>query len=131
MLTKIEGILNSRTLTPLSSDPGEVDCLTPGHFLIGQPLLSLTEQDITEVNQNLLTRWQLLQQCHQNFWKRWSREYLSVLQKRSKKDQMGSTLTINDVVIIKAPNVPPTVWKIGRVTQIHPGSDNVVRVVRI
>lgn len=73
LLTRIEAILNSRPLTPLSSDPLEVDSLTPGNFLIGGPLLSLPEPAWNETPSNLLSRWQLVQATAQRFWRRWTR----------------------------------------------------------
>lgn len=131
ILTRVEGILNSRPLTPLSSDPNDVDCLTPGHFLIGQPLVALPDRDVMEVKLHILNRWQLLRQCVQQFWNRWSREYLSSLQQRSKWNVSSADLKINDVVIIKTPHLPPTQWKTGRITEVHPGKDNIVRVVTL
>ncbi|XP_029346336.1 uncharacterized protein LOC115034258 [Acyrthosiphon pisum] len=89
LVTRIERILNSRPLTPVSSDPNDLVPLTPGHFLIGQPLHALPELNVSQVPLNRLNRWQLIRQCHQSFWKRWVKEYLTTLQGRQKWFQKG------------------------------------------
>jgi len=38
---------------------------------------------------------------------------------------------LNDVFIIRTPNVPPIVWRTGYVTKAHPGADGVVLVVTL
>lgn len=81
ILTQIEAILNSRPLLPLSSDPTELNVLTPGHFLIGNSLVSFPERDVSEHKENRLNRWQRCTQVQQLFWKRWSKEYLNLLTK--------------------------------------------------
>ncbi|GFX89181.1 uncharacterized protein TNCV_20771 [Trichonephila clavipes] len=43
IITQIEGILNSRPITPLSEDIDDLEVLTPGHFLIGRPITSISE----------------------------------------------------------------------------------------
>jgi len=40
-----------------------------------------------------------------------------------------TNLAVNDLVIIKEPNVPPLRWRMARVEQVFPGADGVVRVV--
>ncbi|XP_055386622.1 uncharacterized protein LOC129615436 [Condylostylus longicornis] len=54
-----EAILNSRPLTPLSSNPNDLSVLTPGHFLIGEPLTSLQEPNKSTQNLSSLSRWKL------------------------------------------------------------------------
>lgn len=65
---KIEAILNSRPLTPLSSDPNDPIALTPGHFLIGDALMSLPEADLSHLPANRLSTWQHNQMMRQHFW---------------------------------------------------------------
>jgi hypothetical protein len=57
LLIRIEACLNSRPITPISSDPNDLQPLTPGHFLIGEPLNNFPEYDFKEVPINRLARW--------------------------------------------------------------------------
>lgn len=129
LLTQIEAILNSRPLCTASDDPNELELLTPGHFLIGQPLVALPQPDYTELPPTRLSRWQLLQQATRHFWKRWSQEYLHQLQQRQKWFTHQPNLTLGDVVLIKDQNLPPLSWKMGRISELFPGADGIVRVV--
>lgn len=69
-LTQIEAVLNYRPLCPVSNDPLDLNMLTPGHLLIGQPLLALPEPCLLNVSENTLNLWQTIPQCYQVFWKR-------------------------------------------------------------
>jgi len=129
--TRIEAILNSRPITALSIDPNDLRALSPGDFLVGEPLVAVPEPDITHVPINRLNRWELLRQMYQSFWKRWSSEYLSTLQGRSKWFRQKPNVKIGDLVLVQTPNQPPMNWKLGRIENIYPGQDGVVRVVTI
>ncbi|XP_060536764.1 uncharacterized protein LOC132708412 [Cylas formicarius] len=54
VVVQIEAILNSRPLLPLSSDPTDLQSLTPGHLLIGGNLLATPQHDVTEIPSNRL-----------------------------------------------------------------------------
>ena len=57
VLTQIEACLNSRPLTPVNSpDDDGISALTPGHFLIGQPLTSLPDSQLSYRSISLLRR---------------------------------------------------------------------------
>lgn len=131
LVVRIEGVLNSRPLQPLSSDPNDLEALTPGHFLIGQPLLAMPEDEFTDISTNRLQRWQLIRQALQCFWRRWSHEYLHTLQGRKKWFKQTDNLAVGDLVAIHSPTRPPMAWQLGRITEVHSGPDGVVRVVTI
>nr|XP_031829449.1 uncharacterized protein LOC116425623 [Nomia melanderi] len=63
---EIEAILNSRPLTPLSSDPNDPSALSPAHFLIGNSLTSMPETDFKDTATNRLSHWQHIQKVPTN-----------------------------------------------------------------
>lgn len=131
VLVQVEAILNSRPLTPISSSPVDLEPLTPSHFLIGRSLLSVPEPDFTNTNENRLSRFQRVQQLRQQFWRRWSVEYIAELQTRCRWKQTASQLEPGALVLIKDKNLPPLSWQLGRVTDLYPGTDGKVRVASI
>jgi len=131
LTSRIEAILNSRPLTPFSSDPHDYRPLTSGDFLIGAPLVAIPEPNILSVPKNRLNRWELLRQLHQSFWKRWSMEYLTLLQGRTKWTHHQPNVQPDDLVLLISPNQPPTQWSLGKIERTHPGTDGVVRVATV
>ena len=127
---EIEGILNSRPLTPLSSDPNDLTVLTPGHFLIGDSITNMPEQNLLNVPSGRLSSWQQVQQIKQHFWNRWYKEYLHELTVR-KKWHKGYThnMQVGTIVTIRDDNLPPMRWSLGRVIATMPGKDGIIRVV--
>lgn len=131
LITRIEGMMNSRPITPLSSDPSDLEALTPGHFLVGGPLMTPLEPDVRSIPLNRLKRWQVVQQFSQHIWARWQKEYLYTLQERNKWINPKRNIEINDLVVIHEDNLPPLSWKLGRVLSVSPGTDGIVRVVHL
>jgi hypothetical protein len=113
---------------PIEPSTAPPTALTPGHFLTLAPLTCLPEPNLEHVKLNRLSRWQLLQRMHQSFWDRWHREYLHTLQQRSKWHKPQTDLSRGTLVLIKNDQVPPLQWNLGRVEDIHPGADGVIRV---
>lgn len=128
---KIEAVLNSRPLCPLSSDPNDLEALTPGHFLIGQPLNALPEYPFRDVKSSRLSRFELLQQMTQSFWHRWSLEYLHLLQQRVKWTDKSDPPKAGDLVLLKESNLLPLYWRRGRIIKLLYGSDGVPRVAEV
>ena len=84
-LTEVEGIINSRPLSYVSSNDLE-EPLIPAHLLIGQCILSLSDTAVStgsngdnnfEVSsEELHARAHNLNSTLTNFWNRWRQEYL-------------------------------------------------------
>ncbi|XP_015116604.1 uncharacterized protein LOC107040851 [Diachasma alloeum] len=124
-------VLNSRPLEPLTDDPDDCSALTPWHFLIGQAPTTLPEPSLEQLNVSRLSRWQLIQQKLQGFWKRWSTGYLQRLQAISKWHHPTHQIRIGSLVLLTDERFPPAKWPLARVTALHPGSDGLTRVVTI
>ncbi|KYN22367.1 hypothetical protein ALC57_05237 [Trachymyrmex cornetzi] len=130
VVVQIEACLNSRPLTPMSSHPDDLQVLTPGYFIIGEALNALPDYKLSETPVNRLTRYQLITQLKQNFWSRWSREYIAQQQHRFEwKCVKDTNIKIGNMVLIKNENTPPMIWPLDRITETHPGSDGITRVV--
>ncbi|XP_070142077.1 uncharacterized protein [Drosophila kikkawai] len=129
LLIQIEGLLNSRPLCAPSDH--SLNPLTPSHFLTGQPLTSVPEPSVLDVNINRLQRWRQLQAKIQGFWKRWNLEYVNTLQARTKWQQDAQNIAMDTLVVLKEPNQPRSKWLLGRVVEMHPGQDQRVRVVTV
>ncbi|XP_053618244.1 uncharacterized protein LOC128679812 [Plodia interpunctella] len=131
-LCQIEACLNSRPLCPIDdSDAENLDVLTPGHFLVGEAPMNVPDPDLKDVNWNRLSRWQHSQRLVQNFWRKWQTEYLSRLQQRPKWFKQNKEFQVGDIVVLKEENLPPCKWVLGRITDKHPGEDNICRVYSI
>lgn len=131
VLVKVEACLNSRPLHPMSADPADFDVLTPGHFLVGEPTVTIPEISVLEKQPSTLTRWKLTQQLVQRIWARWSADYLHTLQQRKKWQLKEPNICVGDLVLVLEDNQPPTKWAVGRITETHPGSDGLIRVVTV
>ncbi|XP_067204116.1 uncharacterized protein [Linepithema humile] len=130
-VTEVEGIVNSRPITYILSDPNDLLVLSPAQYLIGKPLTALSEGDLSHIPVNRLSVWQHINKVRQDFWARWSLEYLNELQTRSKWKKDGTNLEVGTVVCVKDKTLPCNQWLLGRITQIHPGDDGVVRTATI
>lgn len=133
LAVQIEAVLNSRPLCPVSSDPNDLTALTPGHFLTLEPLSSVPDVDLSHLSISRLSRWQLVQQMHRDFWKRWKTEYLHTFHQRSKwsKTHCFDSAEVGSLVLIKDELLSPLKWSVGRIVTLHPGADGVARVASV
>lgn len=131
VLIQIEGILNSRPITSMSSDPNDMSCLTPAHFLTGASLTGVPEPDYVNEPVHRLSFWKQCQQIQQNFFKQWSKQYLTMLQNRPKWKGEQPNLTVGSLVLLRSDNIAPLRWPMGRIVNVYPGRDNKVRALDV
>ncbi|XP_049869459.1 uncharacterized protein LOC126369201 isoform X2 [Pectinophora gossypiella] len=127
VIIQIEGILNARPLTPMSSDPSDLSYLTPSHFLTGAPITAFPEQDLTDIPTNKLHFWEQCTKIKQNFFKQWQKQYLSMLQNRPKWKTSTPNIDVGTLIILRDNNIMPFQWPMARVVKLYPGNDNKVR----
>lgn len=131
LLCQIEACLNSRPISALHDDPNDFSVLTPGHFLIGRPLVSPPEESTLEIDPNRLSRWQLVRAMVERIWRSWSSDYLHTLQQRQKWQETRPEIKIHELVLLKNNLLPPSKWELARVIAVHPGPDDHVRVITL
>lgn len=126
--TGAEDIVNSRPLGYQSNNPTDFRALTPNMFLHGRldgfsfpPNIDRTDFDIRK-------RWRHVQDALRHVWRRFLREIIPTLGIRQKWTNDGRNFQVNDEVLIIDPNAPRYRWNIGRVSNVYPGRDGVVRV---
>ena len=127
---RIESCLNSRPLSPLSSDPADISALSPSHFLIGRALRAPPTSPADE-NTVGVTRWRMLEAMREHFWRRWRKEVLNKFQVRSRWLVERSTPEVRDLVLLTDDSQPALHWPLARVEQLHTGSDGLTRVITL
>ena len=132
LLTEVESILNSRPITHLSNNPDDLDPLTPNHILLGLHknwpfVVTSDEKDITSRRM-----WRQVQAISQMFWERWRKEYIPELAKRNKwKEKLQERFRMGELVILVDEDKRKSTWSLGRIAEMLPGDDGIVRVVTI
>ncbi|XP_071582382.1 uncharacterized protein [Temnothorax nylanderi] len=131
LLCKIEACLNSRPLGALTDSFDDYDPLTPGHFLIGAAITAIPEPSVLHIQENRLSRWQLIRHITERFWKIWQTDYVNTLQQRVKWRKAQPSIKVGSMVLVRNSTLPPCKWELGRVIRCHEGSDGLVRVVSV
>uniref|UniRef100_A0ABD2W1X8 Integrase catalytic domain-containing protein n=1 Tax=Trichogramma kaykai TaxID=54128 RepID=A0ABD2W1X8_9HYME len=134
LLVSIESILNSRSLTPITGTPDDLDALTGGLLATGTSLTSLPDRlSPSDRPLDTLSHWQLVRGLRDRFWSRWSREYLNTLHQRHRWTQPRQNLQVGDLVVLLDSTLlrPDGRWPLGRVISVHPGKDGLVRTATV
>ena len=106
-LVEAEGILNSRPITHVSSDAGDVEALTPNHLLLLRANPSYEDVNVGDREVNSTKLWRQSQALANFFWRRFSKEYFPSLSESKKwNSEKKQNLKVGDVVLVAEPNQP-------------------------
>ncbi|KAK0146726.1 hypothetical protein N1851_013933 [Merluccius polli] len=131
VLCEVEAIINGRPITKASTDPNDLEALTPNHLLLLKTKPSLPPGQLQKEDIYARCRWRQVQYISNLFWKRWIAEYLPQLQERQKWSGVKRNFIPGDIVIIVDDSAPRNSWLTGRIIQTIPDRRGLVRLVRI
>ena len=132
LLTEVECIINSRPLTVPTSDPEDLDPLTPNHILTMKSRVVMPPPgNFQRADLYLCKRWKRVQYLSNVFWSRWRKEYVQNLQQRGKWNRPQRNFEKGDLVLIVDDRVPRNDWNMAQVVDVHPDSNGQVRSVRV
>ncbi len=134
LLTEAESVVNSRPLTVYNlTEPGTLEPITPNHLLTGKSEIVLQPPgNFTRPDLYTRKRWRRVQYLTNQFWRRWQKEYNSLVQcKRQKWTRERRNTRIGDIVMVRDDDLARNNWKLGKVVEVFPGDDHLVRKVRV
>ena len=132
VLLDVEVALNNRPLSYVEEDL-QLPLLTPNMLQFGCPNLLPDPEAHHQENPDLRKRARYLARCKDVTRKRWSAEYLRGLRERHnmKHNKRQLSVTSGDVIIIKGDEKNRGQWRLGIVDELFPGSDGVIRAVKL
>lgn len=129
VLCDCESIINSRPLTYMSSEPGDLQPLTPEMFLREQQGSGLPDCDAID-RKSLCKRVQYLRKIRDDLRCRFRSEYLGQL-KFFRKNAPHRTVKIGEIVLIGNDQEKRLDWPLGMVSELVPGRDGQIRLVKL
>ena len=107
LMCEVEAIVNSRPLTPVSTDSDDINPLTPNMLLTMKSNVILPPPGhFQREDMYMRKRWRHVLHLANLFWSHWKREYLSTLQERQKWNVPKRNLQIDDVILLKDDGLP-------------------------
>ena len=133
LLCEVEAVINNCPLTTESlSDPLSLLPLTPSTLLTGKTKLILPHPGkFQREDVYCKLRWRRIQHIANEFWSRWSKEYLKSLQARQKWTCQRRDFTEGDIVLLKDDNTRRNKWPMARVTAARRDHQGQVRSVTV
>ena len=132
LFVEVEAIVNSRPLCSESLSDESIEPLTPNHLLTMKTKVVLPPPGVFQrADVYCRKRWRAVQYLANEFWTRWRKEYVLNLQQRQKWTSAHPNLGMDDVVLVADLDCPRNQWPMGRIVEVYPSDDGLVRKVRV
>ena len=128
LMAEVTGIVNSRPISALLSDQPQP--LTPNMLLTMKTRPLLSAPGTFTKDQYSRKYWRRAQYLADQFWLRWKREYLQLLQSRTKWNEKKDNLQVGDIVLLKQDSHRND-WPMGKVTEAIKSKDGKVRKAQV
>ena len=130
----VECLTNSYPLSYPSSypsnDPKNLQPLMPNHFILSQASSAALRGPFKGIRDSH-KRFEYVQVLVQQIWKWFVWEYLPTLMWRVKWKCKGCQLQVNNIVLLVDDNTPRGKWNLGKITEVYPSWDGIVRNIMI
>ncbi len=127
LMCLVENVVNNRPITTVSMSPQDPEPLTPNHLLLLRaetcPPGFFKADDIYARQ-----RYRQVHYLADVFWRRWVREYLPGLQRRTKWINETRELKAGDLVLLIDNTLPRNQWSMGRLLENVSGSKRSVQI---
>ncbi len=132
LLVEVEAIVNSRPLSTETLLDDTVEPLCPSSLLTMKTKVVLPPPGVFQrTDVYCRKRWRAVQYLANEFWTRWRKEYLMGLQERQKWNTARPNLEVGDVVLLVDEDVKRNKWPMGRIREVFPSEDGLVRTVSV
>jgi len=134
VLVEVEASVNNRPLTYVDVD-GVDEAITPNHLIYSRalPVISLRQNEVqpSQLRSSKGMRLHFLhkQKLLRDFHAKWEKEYIDILRTAGNARAPRSAVRrprVGDVVLVHG-DAPRLMWKLGRVMELIPSRDGVVR----
>jgi hypothetical protein len=122
--------INSRPLYPATDDSMDIP-ITCNDLLRPTGTLSNDPEFLNDGTIDPRTRYQLVQSVANEWWQLWMSNFAPNLQPRNKWFKKRENVVKGDIVLLIDKDRPRSQWCMGLVNEVYPGSDGLVRSVRV
>jgi len=129
-LLEAANLVNQRPIGRPPNDPNEGSYLCPNDILLGRSTSAVPQGPFRQTK-NPRHRFEFCQKIVDAFWTKWSRDVLPSLVVRKKWQTKTRNVKVDDYVVLKEGNEIRGKWNAGRIVEVFPGDDGMVRNVTV